>query len=186
MLVKKLLTVACALGILACGACFLPPIPAPRHPAPPTPVQAGLHGIHRIRVVATNVSDSRHLNADELAMEVANRINWLARDTGITASASSQTGDEEAVLEVKIDKESATPSTVFSTEKVEAWSFSIEVSTTLMDRGGRILWQDVDPADSFLVTFPRDPSGDIWSRPGRDVSVPQFVARRVAYRALYK
>lgn len=47
MLEKKLLTLASAAAIVACGACFLPPLP--QHPPLPPPVRSALQSIHRVR-----------------------------------------------------------------------------------------------------------------------------------------
>ena len=185
MLRKKLLTVACALGILACGACFLPPLPAPRPTAPPVPIQPRWHDIYGVRVVATDVSDAHHVDGENLAMKVANRINWMARDTGIRAVASSQPGSEQAVLELKILKESATQSTFTSTSTQDRWLFSIEASVSLTDRNGQVLWQDPEPAVTYQTRYPWVTSIDRWNHGGMGQSLPEFLGERVAYRALY-
>ena len=186
MFKKKMLTEACALGILACGACFLPPLPAPRPTAPPMPVAPRWRHVYGVRVVAADVSDSHHLDGEDLAMKVANRINWMARDTGIRAFASRQAGSEQAVLELRVEKESATQSAASAAQKLDTWSFSIGISAMLTDRSGQVLWQDVEPAVLFQATFFRDPSIEIWNHAGIDDSLPQFLSNRVASRALYQ
>jgi hypothetical protein len=186
MLKKKLLTAVCALGILACGACFLPPLPERRPTAPPLPVYARWRQIHSVRVVAMDVSDSHHLYGDDLAMKVANRINWTAGANGIRAFASHQPANEDAVMEFKVEKESATPWTVQSTQKQRTWSFSIGVSVSLTDRNGLVRWRDAEPAILFRAGFPPDSSIDIWKQAGFNESLPEFLGDRVAHLALYQ
>lgn len=186
MFKKKLLTVACALGILACGACFLPPLPAPtpRATAPPAPVLPRWIAIHTVRVVATDVSDKRHLDGDGLAMKVANRINWLTGGTVIRAYASDQPGSEDAVLEVKVEKESETRSA--TSPKRDDWTFAIGISATMTDRYGQVRWQDAEPAILYYGIFPHDPSLDEWNERGLKESLPDFLGERVAHRVLYE
>src|SRR5271168_4638715 len=105
MLVKKLITLACAVGILACGACFLPP---PRMHTPPPTVPPNLLGINRIRVVASNTSPTQHLDAAQLSLWLANQISGQARNATITGFSAQQAKNEDAVLEVTILNESAT------------------------------------------------------------------------------
>ncbi|MGA2649837.1 MAG: hypothetical protein ABSF28_04920 [Terracidiphilus sp.] len=188
MLRKKMLTVACALGILACGACFLPPLPepSPRRSAPPLPVQPRWYHIHSVRVIAADVSDSHYLDSEYLAMNLADRINWMARGYGIRAFASNQPANEDAVLEFKVEKESATPWTAQSTQKVTTWSFSIRTSASLRDRNGQVRWLDEEPAILFRAGFPQDPSIDIWKQGGFNESLPEFLGDRVAHLALYQ
>jgi hypothetical protein len=119
-------------------------------------------------------------------MRVANRINWMARNTGIRAFASGQPGSEQAVLEIKVEKESATTHPTSSTQKLDTWSYSIGISATLTDRSGKVLWQDVEPAVLFRASFFRDPPLDIWNQGGLNESLPAFLGNRVAYRALYQ
>jgi hypothetical protein len=187
MLRKKLLTLACALVLVMCGGCFLPPVmvPGPKRPTPP-PLRQVWQGIHSVRVVATNVSDAHHLDGEALAITVANRINWMAQGTGIKAFASGQPAREQAVLVLKVEKESATASPATSTQTPNAWSFSIGTSASLTDRNGQVLWQEVEPAVLFQNSFPQDSSIDIWTRRGFNGSLPWFLGERLAHQALYQ
>src|ERR1035438_9069294 len=97
MLEKKLLTLACAAGILACGACFLPPLPE-HHRPPPLPARLALAGIQSIRVSVTNTSESHHLDPSDLALAVTKSINELTNETGVSAYDQRYAGD--AVLEI--------------------------------------------------------------------------------------
>ena len=54
MFEKKMLTLCCAIGILAFGACFLPPLPQ-RQPPPP-PIRSGLRGLSNVEVAVANQS----------------------------------------------------------------------------------------------------------------------------------
>jgi len=139
-----------------------------------------------VRVIATNVSDSHHLEDETLANRVANRITWMALGTGIKAFASSEPAHEQAVMELKVEKESATLLGPSSFPRENLWSFSVGISASLTDKNGQVLWQDTEPAVLFKDSFPQDSSIDIWEQRGTDGSLPWFLGEWVADRALYQ
>src|ERR1035438_6901552 len=102
MLGKKLLTLACLLGILACGACS--------GPAYRPPVVRPMVGVRTIQVVVANDSESRQLDPARLSAAIVVMLN--RRHDGIgngafQATSAETLGDADAVLDVKILKESA-------------------------------------------------------------------------------
>jgi hypothetical protein len=105
MLEKKLLTLASAAAIPACGACFLPP--PPQHPPLPPPVRSALQSIHRIRVTAKNDSATHHLDPGDLAGQVASAINQQSRKSGARAIVDNAGGDADAVLEIIVENETS-------------------------------------------------------------------------------
>ena len=155
MVEKKLITLACAVRILVCGACFLPPLPEHQPPPPPLP-RLALAGIQSIRVSVTNTSESHHLDPLDLARAVTKSINEQANETGISAYDQIYAGD--AVLAITVLSESATPSTT-GDKKV---SFLIDISATLTRQDGAVIWRETDAAYPFSYNLTSDHSEDAW------------------------
>jgi hypothetical protein len=87
---KKLLTLAGAIGILACGACFGP---SNYKPPPPPPIQIDLRGIHTISVEVTDTSEAHHLDATALSQRVHDVLNIYRNGTGVTAAEPGKPPD---------------------------------------------------------------------------------------------
>jgi hypothetical protein len=161
MLVKKVLIVFCAAGILAIGACFLPPPLPPQLPPPPLP-HRDLQGIHRIRVVVEDRSPSRHLDALTLADAVTEGINLRSRNSKVKASVYQGFRLPDAVLKITIFSQSAVAKPSPQLTGLENWPIHIDYSTTLTRPDGQILWQE----DHFVTRLSRslrargsDPAG---------------------------
>ena len=155
MVKKKLVTLACAIGILACGACFLPPLP--EHQPPPPRIE--LLGVQDIRVAAANVSELHHIDPSALAKAVANSIELRARETGVNASAQEGAGAAgDAVLAITVLDESATP----SPSSNKRLSLLINVSATLTRQDGAVIWRETDAAYPFSYNLTSDHSEDAW------------------------
>jgi hypothetical protein len=134
---KKLLTLTCVLATLVCGACF--------GPAYRTPVVRPLLGAQTILVVVANDSESRHLDPARLSAAIVIMLN--RRHDGIGNGAfhavSAATADSaDAILDVKILKESAHRALIISEECLLVWDVSFKASATLTDRDGRVIWSD--------------------------------------------
>jgi hypothetical protein len=97
MIEKKLLTLACAVGILACGACFLPPLDEPKPQLPPA-----LASVH---IIAIQVEDGTGSNLfDPLMMSSAtvSNFNRLWSEYPVRAKALNAGGPSDAVLRVVV------------------------------------------------------------------------------------
>lgn len=70
MVKKKLLTLAGVAGILACGACFLPPLPQKKLPLP-----LALASVHRIAIRVEDVSQSNIFDARTMSYATAADFN---------------------------------------------------------------------------------------------------------------
>jgi hypothetical protein len=140
MLKKKLVTLACAVGILACGACFLPPLPE-HVPAPP-PVQLELQGVHRIHVVVENASPAHHLDADKLASWIAVRAKSLGRSKKVTAFGGPSAPDQDGELKVTVLSETATPAQNAKKDGPAEWTFQVNVSAELRNTAGVSVWRE--------------------------------------------
>ena len=140
MLKKKLVTLACAVGILACGACFLPPLPE-HLPAPP-PVQLELQGVHRIHVVVENASPAHHLDSDKLASWIAVRAKSLGRSKKVTAFGGPSAPDQDGELKVTVLSETATPAQNAKKDGSAEWTFQVNVSAELRNTAGVSVWRE--------------------------------------------
>ena len=140
MIEKKLVTLACAAGILACGACFLPPLPE-RVPTPP-PVQLDLQGVHRIHVAVENASATHHLDGDKLASWIAVRAQTQARGRGLTAFSGPRAPDQDGELKVTVLTESANPGQKGYKKGTVGWTFEVSVSAELRNSAGVTVWRE--------------------------------------------
>jgi hypothetical protein len=163
MLEKKLLTLACAGGILACGACFLPPMPE-RKPPPP-PVRLDLQGIRRIRVDVKNQSPPNHLVPLQLAARVASEIIFQGRRLNVTAYPDSVSDDEDGVLQVIVLSETGTPGKKLSNWNGIEWSFDIGISAVLTKKNGQVVWRELDGGYRFSNNFAQEDEVDLWKEP---------------------
>jgi hypothetical protein len=78
MLNKKLLTLACAAGILVCGACGMFDRPLP-------PPMRLFVGIHTVRVVVTNKSATHQIDADGVQQAIIKELNMPSNQTHMRA-----------------------------------------------------------------------------------------------------
>jgi hypothetical protein len=161
MLVKKLITLAGALGILACGACFLPDV---LDRQPPPPLIPAMQGIKTIAVVATNSSSTHHIDTDRLAVAIAKQINWRHDATKIRAQAGTAAGPADATLSVNIVEESATSASVDKSGRTTLWTFEPKVSATLTRADGQILWQEKEQAHEVNEPLTTNDEGEAWRR----------------------
>jgi hypothetical protein len=181
MLEKKLLTLAGTAGILACGACFLPPLPE-RKPPPPPPVRLDLQGIQRIRVDVINQAALHHLDPPELAAWVASEINLRGKRAGATADANDNLGDEDGVLQVTVLSETGTPEQQLAKEHGTEWRFEVIISAVLKTKAGQVVWRESDGGYRFFHSFAQESEADIWKEP----NVLKFLTAGVGNRLVYR
>jgi hypothetical protein len=166
MLEKKLVTLGCAVGILACGACFLPPLP--EHQPPPPPVHLDLQGIRRIRLEVSNASESHHLDPEALAGWIEIRINTQARGAGVKAFSEKNpaSADADAVLQVTVLSETVAPEQPKATRGDEQWNIQVSLSAVLTKKDGQMVWRESDGDYRFFRSDARGDTADTWNRPG--------------------
>jgi hypothetical protein len=160
MIEKKLLTLAGVVGILACGACFLPDLPQ-RQPPPP-PLSGVLDGIHDIRVEVKNASSSQHLDSADLARKIAESINEQSWRLKINAHDGKQAGGEDAVLAITVWREIVEPATPAKTGRIR---FLVMDSAALTKRDGELVWRETYVENSIGRYFAREDSNDAWKDP---------------------
>ena len=180
MLGRKLLTLACAVGILAFGACFGPP--SDNHPPLP---RLELQGIHHIRVTAVNVSESHHLDPFDVAQAVAYRINVRSRETGARAHVEREATTVDAVFAITILRESATQILRLSASGVERWSILVNTSATLTNADGQVIWSETGVSNSFYRAFAAQDVEELWKEPTLRNGLTTELSTRLAHRIFY-
>ena len=147
MFSKKLLTLACVVGILAFGGCiFIPSGPAP----PPAPPRVEFTGIQMIEVAVSNVSESHHLDSTDLAQAVVKEINDHAKYTTMKAEVQKRIGAAgDAVLKITVLSETAVP---VPAAKTPHWTFEFKISSTLTTADGKVVWGRTN--ESYAVYRP--------------------------------
>jgi hypothetical protein len=176
---KKLLTLAGVVGILACGACFLPPLPQHK-PAPP-PIRVGTDGVHNIRVEAVNSSLSHHLVAAALAQKIAVAINEQSWKTKVNAHVGWEPGGEDAVLVITVLSET------LETEQAETGSrtFLIRDSAKLTRPDGTLVWQETEAGNSIEYNVDEQNAADAWKILGLVDGVEKALSDRLVFRMFY-
>jgi hypothetical protein len=164
MLKKKLLTIAGVLGILACGACFLPPIHnGPPTPPPPPPIHVPKN-IHRVRVIVTDNSIPAQIDTQVMANAVVKYINLLSSSDGIAAHAGGEPADAD--LAIAIANEDAVLKQVEPSDSSESWLFQFTFSESLKNASGNILKQRTNIPVRVSYTLRAKHADDVWNVPG--------------------
>jgi hypothetical protein len=156
---KKLLTVVSVIGLLACGACFLPP---------PRPARIHLRGFENMVVTVTDRSGAPLVDKDEFGQSVAAAINMDARSDSFTTHFGGETTPKDAVLQVLIVRETATPEPM--SPGVFDWTLTFATDITVTRATGVALghlpsryfrWKGSLPASSAELAW-RDPKVRTW------------------------
>jgi hypothetical protein len=175
MIEKKLITLACAIGILACGACFLPTLPEHQPPPPPLP-RLALAGLQSIRVSVTNTSESHHLDPTDLALAVTKSINELTNETGVSAYDQRYAGD--AVLEIHVVSESS----ITIPPGNKGVIFQVTISATLTRKEGDVMWRETNAAYPIACSFAPADSSNVWTEPIVRNWVINALSQRLVHR----
>jgi hypothetical protein len=97
MVKKKLLTLAGVVGILACGACFLPPLPQKKAPLPPA-----LSSVHEIAVQVEDGAAGNLFDPVIMSKATADVFNQFWMDYQVRAEAYNTGGHGDAVLIITV------------------------------------------------------------------------------------
>jgi hypothetical protein len=132
MVRKKLLTLAGVVGILACGACFLPPLPQKKVPLPPA-----LSFVHK---VAIQVEDATHSNLfDSRRMSESTAFNFNQYWTKLPVKALNFYAGVSGDAILKITVISKTVSCPNKRNEMQFCTFEMSSSYALTAADGRIL-----------------------------------------------
>jgi RNase P/RNase MRP subunit p29 len=131
MVKKKLLTLAGVVGILACGACFLPPLPQKKAPLPPA-----LSSVHKIAVQVEDGTAGNLFDSVIMSSATASNFNRILMDYQVRAEAYNTVGHGDAVLRITMLNKTAS-----CVPKGDGEYCSIELiaSYTLTAVDGRVL-----------------------------------------------
>jgi hypothetical protein len=163
MLEKKVLTLAGALGILACGACFLPPLPY--HQPAPTPRHVDFTGIHLIRVKVSDVEGKNQVNPADLAQAVAVKINMLGQAAGLSAQAGDLKEGPDATLEISIGNEYVISDSSASEGRLGNWTVTVWTSAVLMKPHGEVMWRDPEVLNKYKANLIASGPEAVWKDP---------------------
>jgi hypothetical protein len=139
---RKLLTVACALGVLACGACFLPPLREPPPPLPPS--------LAAVRTIAVQIEDSSAhdlIHEAPMSAAVASNFNRLWAEFPVRALPYVEAGRYDAVLKVTIIQKTVSGGS--TSHGNQLWTFEILASLALTASDGRILQSETNQRSRF-------------------------------------
>lgn len=180
---KKLLTFACALGILAIGACFLPPLPEHRTPAPPPPVS--VHGVHSICVKVTNVSETHHIDPVTFGRWIVEAINRSRQPGWPRAHVGEPNNSGDAILQVSIENESAIPDQANNAQPNPRYTYTLWVDAELLTPSGLVIWKDSRP-DYLSRGLLLAETGDPWRSTRFARWVHDYVCAVLVARTLFE
>jgi hypothetical protein len=156
MLEKKLVTLGCAVSILACGACFLPPLQGPKPPLPPA-----LTSVH---LIAVHVEDGTARNLfDPLIMSsaTASNFNRLWKEFPVRAEAFDAGIPSDATLKITVIR--TTASCIPRDKDKQFCSFEFFASFTVTGAGGRILQSEPEEGSRFGLWFKGNSLPETWN-----------------------
>ncbi len=170
MLKQKLIALAGAVGILACGACFGP---GEYHPPPPPPIVK--ERIRTLRVIVTDDSAERHVDASALEALVVRQMNALAGADGLTAySHDQEMARVDAVLRIRLTAGNARMRRPAAEGMSAEWVVHLGVAEGLTRADGSQVWQQAVPDIPMDARLSAERQEDVWKDHG--------VLGRLAYR----
>jgi hypothetical protein len=146
MIEKKLLTLAGVLGILACGACFLPPLPQKKATLPPA-----LASVHRIAIHVEDGTGGKLFDPVIMSNATADNFNQLWQEFPVQAAAFNDGGPSDAALRISVLRKTA--SCKPEDNGKQFCSFEIIASFTLTAADGRILQSSQQKSSKFGLWY---------------------------------
>jgi hypothetical protein len=156
MFEKKLVTLCCAVGILACGACFLPPLPERKTPLPPA-----LASVHNI---AIHVEDGTAGNLfDPLIMSnaTAGNFNRLWNEFAVRAEGFSTGKPSDAALRITVLRKTA--SCIPGDKGRQFCSIEMIASFNVTAADGRILQSNLEERSKFGLWVTGNSLPETWN-----------------------
>lgn len=144
MVKKKLLTLTAVVGILACGACFLPNLPQKKAPLPPP-----LSSVHKIAIQVEDGTASNLFDPLIMSKATADNFNRLWKDFPVQAEAFNAGGPSDATLRITVLHKTA--SCIPGNNGKQFCSFELIASFILTAVDGRIIQSR--PQESWKFGF---------------------------------
>lgn len=190
MLRKKLLTVACVVGILACGACFLPPGDnGPSYPPPPPPsapqLRTELHGVKAIRVVVDDATEAHFLDASQVARAVSAHLLEQASQSHISLEKGETLQPGDALLRIILQSTTAVPHNPVAGNPARVWQFHLIYTATLTDASGKTVWQRKEQPYAHMYELQVNDPADVWTTPEVQGRFPNAFGSNVVHEMLY-
>jgi len=168
---KQFLTLGCAVGIIAMGACFrndtaYRPPPPPLRPMP---------NIKAIRIVVTNTSKTQHLGASDLALAIAAQLRSNTRFVPITIATPGELAQTDALLKVSIFNE------YLANVPPPEWGCEIEFDATLTTAEGLVIWnRPRGPETSYFRNREFKNEGELWQSSSTQGAILQRLPARLS------
>jgi hypothetical protein len=151
----KVLTVAGVMVILACGACFLPPIPPPRPRVPPH-----LAGVTILAIQVEDGSGSDPFQEESMSRETATQFNRLWQEYPVHAIPWKPGITCDEVLRITVLSKSILPSQTSGGR--QPLELEIVADFSIIAPSGVLLWQQPAKKVRFTHWFQAAPPAPIW------------------------
>ncbi len=135
MVKKQLLTLAAVVGILACGACFMPDLPEHKPASPPMP--PALASVHMIAIHVEDGIGGNLFDPSIMSNATARNFNQLWQEFPVRAEAYNALGPSNAALRITVLRKTTSCKPGYNGNQF--CSFEMIASFTLTDAEGRIL-----------------------------------------------
>jgi hypothetical protein len=178
----KLVTLACALAILASGACFLPP---PRPGPPPPPPLARVRGIRSLCVRVTNQSQTQHTDPVAFGHWVVESIDKNAYHGMPKAHLGEANQFDDAILQISIADERLIAPPLEAAEQGIRYSFALKMDVTLTSSSGTEIWSEKDLTEYRSYIFQFAAPDDPWKSNRFEDWVRNSVCATLVSRALW-
>jgi len=146
MLEKKVLTLACMAGILACGACFLPPLPEPKPRLPPA-----LASLHRIAIQVEDNTGDNLFDPVVMSRATASNFNRLWSGFPLHADSFGPSGLSDGTLRISVIRKSVSCSP--QRERKQFCTIDMGISFTVKAADGRILQSEREQRSTFGLSL---------------------------------
>jgi hypothetical protein len=137
--------------------------------------------------MATNVSESRHLDPADLATAVVKEVNDRAKYTTMRAEVRKDGAMGDAVLNITLLSETALPvptRSQSSSAQAERWTFQFTVSSTLTKTDGVVVWSEASRSYPTFQSTQTNPE-IVWNDPKWRRSFISTISNDLVIRMFY-
>jgi hypothetical protein len=178
---KQTVTLAGAIGILACGACFVP-----SHYTPPPPPPIVTEGVKNVRIVVIDESEPKRINLPALEGVILAGFDRFPVHNKITAYPEEKAAPEvDAILEIRILSLTTIPDPSPTAATQQKWGFNIRTTATLSRRNGDVIWRGGSIGVPHFDSYARDEES-MWKDPIIQSELVKSVGNRLYAQAVYQ